>query len=252
MSMTIVIGDPHAQPKFDNTRATYIGKAIADLKPDEVICIGDLADMISLCSYDKNSRRAFGRSYSEDIASAVEFNDMMWYEVKKNKKRMPKRVILEGNHEERIERSLNQHPELDGTISFNDLQYDKYYDEVIRYDGGTPGIYNSKGITYAHYLSSGPMGRPIGGEHVGYSLLTKKFVSCTVGHDHKLDYCVRTRGDGARIMGLGVGGAMDFPSDWAGQSAKSWWNGIIVKDNIENGTYDLRCISMDQLKKEYK
>lgn len=251
MSKVIVIGDPHAQPKFHNERAEWIGQLIVAEKPDEVICIGDLADMISLCSYDKGQRGAIGRSYAADIASAVDFNDRMMYWVKKAKKRKPKFTILEGNHEERIERALNQTPELEGTIAFKDLQYDDYYDEVIRYDGATPGVYESNGVHYAHYFSSGAMGRPIGGEHVGYSLLAKKYVSCTVGHDHKLDYCIRTRGDGQRIMGLGCGGAMDFPSDWAGQSAKSWWNGVIIKDNVENGTYDLRCVSMGALKKEY-
>lgn len=251
MKRTVVIGDSHTQPKYGNNRATWIGKCIADLKPDEVIHMGDLADMISLCSYDKNSKKALGRSYADDIASAIDFNDRLWHEVKKSKKRLPKRVILEGNHEERITRTINTNPELEGAVSFDDLQYDKYYDEVVRYDAGTPGIYISDGIAYSHFFSSGVMGKAIGGEHLAHSLLTKKFISCTVGHDHRLDYCIRTRGDGSRIMGLSVGASMDFPSDWAGQGAEAWWNGIIVKDNVEDGTYDLRAISMKQLQEEY-
>lgn len=247
----VVIGDAHALPGKHNERATWIGRLVVDLKPDHVINIGDCADMLSLCSYDKNSRAAIGRSYSKDIEAACDFNDRIRHEIRKQKKRRPRMTILEGNHEHRIEKALDQNPELDGTVSFSDLQYEYYYDDVVRYDGQSPGVFTDSGIIYAHYLPSGALGRAIGGEHLAYSLLTKKFVSCTVGHDHRLDYCIRSRADGVNIMGLSVGACMDYPSTWAGQSADSWWNGVIVKDNVENGTYDLRAISIGQLKKEY-
>lgn len=251
MTSILVIGDPHAHPDYSNRRATWIGNLIADTKPTEVICIGDLADMVSLCTYDKGSRASFGRSYSRDIAAACEFNDRLWQPVRARKRRLPKRIILEGNHEHRIERALDTHPELEGTVSFNDLQYDRYYDTVIRYNGGTPGVYTSNDIVFAHYLVSGSMGRPIGGEHIAYSLLTKKFVSCVVGHDHRLDYCQRTRADGVRINGLCVGHSADYEADWAGHGGDQWWSGVCLLDNVDKGNYDLRCIGMHQLRKEY-
>lgn len=248
---TIIIPDAHAHPSYHNERAEWIGEYIADRKPDEVICIGDLACMPALCSYDKNTRAAFGRSYRKDIEAATDFNDRLWTQVRKRKKKMPKRVILEGNHEQRIERALDQHPELEGTVSFSDLEYDHFYDEVIRYDGQTPGVYTSNGVNYAHYFVSGAMGRAIGGEHLAYSLVTKKFMSCTQGHDHRLDYCIRTREDGLKIMGLSVGAYMDFDTDWAGQARNLWWHGIVEKNNVENGMYDLTTISLKQLKDAY-
>lgn len=252
MTKTIVIGDPHALPSYNNDRADWIGEFIADEKPDEVIVIGDLADMPSLCSYDKGTRAFAGRSYAKDIESACEFNDRLWRPTRKRKKRLPKRVILEGNHEHRIERALDMSPELQGTVSFDDLQWDKDYDEIIRYDGQTPGIYESNGCYYAHYFASGAMGRAIGGEHMAYSLITKKFMSCTAGHDHRLDYCIRSKADGSKMMGLVVGTTMDYKCDWVGQAGEGWWSGVCVKDNIEDGVYDLRCVSMEALKKEYK
>ena len=95
------------------------------------------------------------------------------------------------------------------------------------------------------------MGRAISGEHLAYSLLAKKFISCTVGHDHRFDYCIRTRGDGKVIMGLCAGVGIDYHADWAGGVNDLWWNGVIIKNNVEDGRYDLTMVSMEQLRKEY-
>ena len=251
-SKVIIIPDPHAHPDFNNERADWIGELIADEKPNKVICLGDLADMPSLCSYDKNTREFSGRSYAKDIESAVEFQDRMWHRVRKRKKRKPASAILIGNHEQRIDRALDMSPELEGTISYSDLQYHRYFDDVVYYEGMTPGVYEDRGVHYSHYFVSGAMGRAISGEHSAYTLLTKKFTSCTVGHDHRLDYCIRTRGDGKKIMGLVAGVGQDYHAGWAGTVNDLWWSGVVIKDNLENGCYDLRAVSMDRLRKEYK
>jgi hypothetical protein len=41
----LIIPDPHAAPDEDLSRFSYLGKLIASVKPDTVICIGDWADM---------------------------------------------------------------------------------------------------------------------------------------------------------------------------------------------------------------
>lgn len=251
-NLVAVIPDSHAHPKFKNDRALWLGNYLYETKPDLVIHLGDSADMDSLNSYDRNNRRAFqGKSYRDDINSHLDFMEKLWHKYKKNKKRIPKRVFLEGNHEHRIEKALDVSPELVGTISFDDLMLDDFFDEVYRYEGSTPAIYEDNGIFYSHYLVSGLMGKPISGEHHAASLLGKKFVSCTVGHSHTLDYSVRTKADGKKIMGLVCGCYQDYTPAWAGNSGKLWHSGIITKRNVLDGTYDLETISIDRLKKEY-
>ena len=70
--------------------------------------------------------------------------------MKKAKKKKPRCVFLEGNHEERQRRLLEQHSELQGTIDFKDFELDRYYDDVVRYKGQTPGMIEVDGILYAH------------------------------------------------------------------------------------------------------
>src|SRR5690242_10114791 len=98
----LVIPDPHAHYQHANTRADWLARLIIDRKPDVVVCLGDLADMPSLSGYDRGKRTFQGRTYRQDIDSALEFNDRLWAPVRATKKRLPLRVILEGNHEHRI------------------------------------------------------------------------------------------------------------------------------------------------------
>lgn len=247
----LVVPDPHAHPDYSNERFDWLSRLIVDIKPDVVINIGDGADMPSLCSYDKGTKSFEGRTYGRDIASAVEADDRMWHQVKKQKRKLPRRVRLIGNHEQRISRVLNLQPELAGAISMNDLQLEKYYDEVVPYEGSTPGCIVIGGIVYAHYLPAGVMGRPISGEHAAYSLITKLGQSCTVGHLHTRDFCQRTNAVGLPRLGLVAGVFQDWEAPFAGLANKFWWRGVVVKREVENGTYDHQWISISSLRKEY-
>jgi hypothetical protein len=251
VSKHIVIPDPHSTPGVSNERAEWIGKLINDEKPDTVIVLGDTADMSSLCTYDRGKKSFQGRTYKADILAHSDFQDRLWSTVRSAKKRMPHRITLIGNHEQRIERAIEVQPELEGQISYADLELDHWYDTVVPYTGSTPGTIDCDGVTYAHYLVSGIAGRPISGEHHAYSILSKKFASCTVGHSHLLDYCVRTQVDGRRLQGLVAGCYQEHDSAFAGEANKLWWRGVIIKRNVEDGTYDPQFVSLDTLRKEY-
>ena len=253
MTTHIVIPDPHAHPDHHNHRFEWLGKLILDLKPDKVICLGDMGDLPSLCSYDKGTQGFEGRRYKDDVAAVLDAQDRLFAPLKKAKKRKPKLYMLEGNHEHRITRAISTDAaKLDGIISINDLQYKKYGWEFIPYRGATPGVVVIDGIAYAHYHTSGIMGRAISGEHPAYSLLNKQHMSCTSGHLHTLDYAIRTDASGKDIQGLMAGVFCDFFADFAGTANDMWWRGITIKRNVINGTYDPEFVSMDRLKKEYK
>lgn len=252
MSKThLVIPDCHAHPDFGNDRADWLAALIRDLKPDVVVNLGDAADMPSLSSYDKGKRSFVGRSYAADIDSHLEFQDRLWGPVKAAKKKLPYRVVLEGNHEHRIEKALDLSPELEGTIGFSDYDFDSYYDRVVRYRGSTPGVVDIDGVTYAHYFISGVMGRPVGGERPATALIQKKFSSCTQGHTHTFDYAVRTDVNGERVQALVCGVYQDYEADWAGDVNGLWYPGVAIKRDVEKGQYDLQWVSMNALRREY-
>lgn len=252
MTKILVIPDQHAHPDFDNDRADLLGRFLLDLKPEYLVNIGDAADMASLSGYDKGKRSFTGRSYAKDIDSHLDFQERMWEPIKKSKKRLPYSVVLEGNHEHRVERALDLAPELEGTISFDDFKFHDYYDHIVRYEGATPGVTCIESIYFSHYFTSGVMGRPIAGEHPAYSILTKQFVSCVQGHTHTVDYCVRTTAHGSKVHGLVAGVFQDYRSQWAGTSNDLWWRGLVVLNNVDGrGGFEPQFVTIDALKKEY-
>lgn len=251
MTTHLVVPDPHAHPDHDNNRADWLAKLIKDIKPDVVINLGDSADMPSMASYDKGTKGFQGRNYRLDIDSHLDFQHRMWDPVKRSKRKMPRRVVLEGNHDYRIKRAINAQPELEGAISFDHLELGNFYNDVVEYNGQTPGVIGIDGIHYAHFFVSGVMGRPIGGEHPAYQLLTKEFVSCTCGHVHTADLCYRTSVGGKKIIGCVAGVYQDFDSGWAGEVNKLWWRGVVIKRNVEDGHYDPQFVSIEALRKEY-
>lgn len=252
MSQThLVIPDSHAHPDHNNDRALWIGQLIADLQPDVVVNLGDTADMPSLASYDKGKKSFQGRTYARDISAHGDFQEKLWSATKRKKKKQPRKVTLIGNHEQRIERAIQVQPELEGTVTYDDLDLDHYYHDVVHYNGGTPGTISIDGVTYAHYFISGVMSKPVGGEHPAYTLLSKVHDSVTQGHTHVYDYCIRGRQSGSPIMSFVAGCAFDYSSSWAGDANRLYHRGVAVKRGVENGVYDLEWISLTRLKKEY-
>lgn len=252
MSKThVFITDCHAHPGYNNDRAVIASKFIAELRPDVVVVGGDTGDFPSLCSYEKGKRSFQGRTYAADVAAHNDFQDKLWHYVRKAKKRLPRRITLIGNHEQRIDRAIELQPELEGVIGYGDLDLSRYYDTVVPYNGGTPGGIEIDGIYYAHYLVSGISGRPVSGEHHASALLAKRYSSCSVGHTHLLDYAVKTQNNGHKIMGLSGGCFQDYDAQWAGDCNKLWWRGLVVKRNVDKGMYDTQFISLDYLKKKY-
>lgn len=247
----LLVPDPHAVPGISNERADWLAKLIIDEKPDVVVNGGDLFDMESLSSYDKGKRSFVGKNYKDDIDAGLEFHERMWNPVRARKKAMPYRVILEGNHEQRIERTLDLSPELKNTIGFKDYAFDDYYNEVVRYDGQLPGIWKYEGILFAHFFPTGISGRPMGGESPGRMLVMKNQCSSVAFHQHTLDFCTRRTVSGNVINGLVAGCYHNHTPAWAGPVAKFWRPGVAILSNVHDGDFDFRWIHLDSLRKEY-
>ena len=247
MSKTVlVIGDSHSHPDHNNDRYDILAQFTNDLRPDTVLDVGDWFDMPSLCSYDKGTKSFEGRRYQKDIDAGLDAQQRYYDGVRRGKRKLPRFVRTLGNHENRINRAVEQSSVLEGVISTRDLQSKEYGWEEYPFLEPVD-IY---GIQAAHYFTSGVMSRPIGGEHAAYQILTKEHTSCVQGHSHLFDHCVRSS-RGQFIHGLSAGCFFDYDAEWAGTANRLYHRGLVVLHDVDNGDYDLEWISMKRLKRVY-
>jgi hypothetical protein len=164
------------------------------------------------------------------------------------RRKLPRFVRCLGNHEHRISKAIDRDPILEGTIGLDDLQ-SKYYGWE-QHDFLTP--VEIDGVSYQHYFTSGIMGRPISGERHAQTLILKQLRSCTQGHSHLFDYCIRTDVQGNQVHGCVVGCYQDYNSEWAGPANNLWNSGVVVKRGVENGSYDIEHLSIKRIKEAYK
>lgn len=257
----LVIGDAHARPDVSNRRFSWLGELIVELKPDMVVDMGDWSDMASLSSYDgsaltgsKRPTKAFeGRRYKADIEAGVDARDRIDRVFRRNKKRKPRLVSLGGNHDdERINRAINLVPELEGVIGVGDHQRKEYGWEHVEF----LEPFMAGGFTFQHYLTSGSMGKPIGGEYPATTLIKKQFSSCVVGHSHLFDESHRAVGrTGNKLQGFVAGCYLDptQTEDYAGAANQMWDRGILYMRDVEDGycTGGFRWITIEAIKRAY-
>ena len=244
MATHLVIGDPHCNPKASNDRFLWAGKLARDLKPDTIICMGDFSSLDSLSSYDKGKKSFEGRRYKKDIDHA---HDALEKFNKGLNGRRSRKVMLLGNHEDRIDRIVDETPELDGTISTKDLKFKEFGWEVIAYQEPVA----IDGVHYCHNYPTGIMGKPISGDNIARSLLLKNKVSSTVGHCHLFDYSMCTIPSGRKVLGLSAGCYLHHKEDYARNTQRLWWSGLIVKRNVRQGEYDIETIEYNTVKRCY-
>jgi len=244
MATHLVIGDPHCNPKASNDRFLWAGKLARDLKPDTIICMGDFSSLDSLSSYDKGKKSFEGRRYKKDIDHA---HDALEKFNKGLNGRRSRKVMLLGNHEDRIDRIVDETPELDGTISTKDLKFKEFGWEVIAYQEPVA----IDGIHYCHNYPTGIMGKPISGDNIARSLLLKNKVSSTVGHCHLFDYSMCTIPTGRKVIGLSAGCYLHHKEEYARNTQRLWWSGLIVKRNVRQGEYDIETIEYNTVKRRY-
>lgn len=87
-----------------------VKKLIKDLKPDEIVLLGDFMDVSSLSAWDLDKKRRMeGQRYIFEVVTANKELDFL-------QKHSKKITYLEGNHEDRVNRYLDKYPEMEGLI----------------------------------------------------------------------------------------------------------------------------------------
>ena len=199
-----VIADLQCKPTESLEYLLWIGKYIADTKPDIIVNIGDTYDMPSLSSYDKGKASAEGRRFVDDLNAGNKGLELLNLAMHKDPTYNPRKVFCKGNHEHRIDRYVEDNPELIGVIGTELLPLEAYGWEV--HDFLHP--VEIEDIYFVHYLANPMTGKPYSG--TASSILKTVGKSFVVGHKQVLDITIRPTIDGRQQIGI-INGACLTP-----------------------------------------
>lgn len=254
MTKHFVIPDVQAKPGDDFHFLNNIGHYIVEKKPDVIVCLGDFADMPSLSSYDVGKRQFEGRRVVNDLKASHEamgalLKPLFAYNAirraYKKKTYNPRMVMTLGNHENRIQRAIDNDPKIEGLIDENCLRYQTYGWEVYPF----LEVVVVDGIAYSHYFTTGVAGRPAS---TASAQLSKKHMSCIAGHQQGLQIATAHRADGKRLTSIIAGSCYEHNEDYMGAQGNKHWRGCLMLHEVDDGQFDLMPISIDYLNKKYK
>ena len=250
----LIIPDTQCKPEHSFEHLSWVGKYAAEKKPDVIVHLGDHWDMPSLSIYDIGKKSFEGRTYKEDIEAGKAGMEALLTPIKAEQKRLkdnkhkqwkPRMVFLIGNHEERIERAIESDRKLEGLIGYNDFKLKETGWET--YPFLQPIVIN--GVAYCHYFTSGVMGRPVSSPTL---LLTKKHMSCVMGHVQDRGIAFAKRADGKRMTGLFAGICYQHDEDYLSPQTNGSWSGVWMLNEVNDGAFDEMPVSLTYLKKKYK
>jgi hypothetical protein len=249
----LVIPDAQVREGVPLEHLEWAGRAIVDYRPDVVVNLGDFADMPSLSTHDTKGSKYFeGLRYKKDVEVTQQAMKMLLtplkdeqMRLKRNKEKVykPRLVFLLGNHENRINRAVNNNPMLEGLISTKDLGYE---DDWEVHDFLHPVFIN--GVGFNHYWPVGAMGRPASSANV---LVSKLHMSTVAGHQQGKQIAYGKRADGKSICGIIAGSYYLHDETYMDQLSNKHWRGLIVLNEVIDGQFDEMFLSMDYLRRKY-
>jgi len=246
MKRHLIIPDAQIKPGSPTDHIKWCGEAILDDRPDVIVCLGDWWDLPSLNSHaPAGSEELEGRRYHEDIKAGNEsFNKLDSYLRKSRSKTwQPRKVFLEGNHENRANRIAKNDPKWKGIIGSHNcetLDWERHkFLKICEIDG----------IKYCHYFPNPFSGKPIGGTIV--NRLNSIGASFVQGHQQGFLYASKQYPDHVK-HGLVAGRFyLEHEGYRPDDVQTNEWSGIVVLNGVRKGDYDLMPLRMDYLRRKY-
>lgn len=253
MADHLVVPDPQVGADTPTDHFDWLGEYIVSTQPETIVCLGDFADMSSLSSYDRGHKSFEGRRFKKDIAAVVKAQDRLLGPLRalqdkqrkqKTKVYSPNLIMLLGNHENRINRAVEISPELEGTISIEDLKYVEHGWKVYPF----LDIIEIDGVHYTHFVKN---------KNSDYAKASAKacvqelLCSVTQGHRPGLDIHMQTDAKGRNVWGIIAGSFYLHDEAYRHEQGNSHWRGVVHKREVSEGSYDPEFISISTLKKMY-
>ncbi len=249
----LFIPDTQVKPGVPTDHIAWAARYAAVKRPDAIVLAGDHYDMPSLSTYDEGTLSAEGRRVQDDIAAGTAALELFGRELKRHAPRSyrPRKYVTLGNHEERIRRAIESNPKLDGTLSMNDLAFQRLgwivapFLKPLCVDG----------LTYVHYCPLNAQGR-VGASRFGAPsarIQAQRMMRTTIcGHRQGLDTAI-LHTPGRSVRGVIAGSFYQHEEKYLTPIGETYWRGILVFNDVrpKTGEFDLCEVSLDFLRRRF-
>ena len=243
-----VLPDTQVRPGDPQHHFDWIGQAIRDYEPDVVVHLGDHWDMPSMSTWSgAGSLDREGARYGADIQAGnvalIRLHEAMAGFKPKRK------IILRGNHEQRIARAVSADPRLLGALSYDHFNDRELGWTPVDYNGSTPGIVDVEGVSFAHYFANPMTSKPIGGT-AAYKLAAIG-APYVMGHVQGYDIGTRQYATGRVIRGIVAGSCYMVDEEYRG-NANTHFRGVLVLNQVKNGDFSEMPLTLEYLCQKYE
>jgi len=237
-----IISDTQVRPGVPTDHFTHIGNFFSEKRPDVIIHGGDHFDMPSLSDYDKGKLDGEGKRYVDDIAAGRAALARLVAPIRRYRRYRPRMVMLGDNHASgRIERFVQNNPNMLGKVSLSDLGVERYGFEQTEF---LKPLF-IEGVGFSHYVISGSMGRPCSS---AAAIMRRMNCSMVTFHQQKIDmYWHPYTQQIAMICGI----SYTHAEKYLGHQGNVVKPGIWMLHEVKDGRYDPMFVSLNFLQREY-
>ena len=233
----IILPDLHC-PFQDTKTLSAVEKFMADYYWDEYVNLGDLMDFDQLSSFNKEKlRKLEARRILKDYEIANEILDRHQNIIRKNNKKA-KFTLLEGNHEERMERFLDKVPQFEGILEIEiglklkerGFKWVKSWTERELHKIGK--LHFSHGDYISKYHAS--------------KMVDSYGVNMVYGHTHDVQNYTKTiMGKDKHIMAQSMGHlANENKLDYIKNRPNNWCQAVGIAEIRPDGSFNLNLITI--------
>jgi hypothetical protein len=222
----LAIGDVHAGPGMPTEHLAAIGRYAVSMQPTHVVNIGDFGDWSSCQQHDGNEtlKGRLKPSFQADEDAVHAAMDALYSPMERGGLQASK-FQTDGNHEARVDRFVNMHPELVG-------DWDRRVRQIPARFGVDRREYGEwlflGGVGFIHHPVT-ILGKAYGGKTPENQIVNDATFSIVWGHTHKAQSVTRAKiGPNNRVTVLNLGTAMptNYVPSYAQWSTTGWSYGV--------------------------
>jgi predicted phosphodiesterase len=247
----VVFSDTHIGPASDITHLPAMGRFVVEEGADVFVHLGDFLTVDSCSTHDANwtLKGRLKPSFQQDMDAGYRAMDAMMAPISRSLSR-PRLLFCHGNHEFRVNRFVNENPELRGLW---DVEIDQLF---VRHGFAVKpfGDWHFISGVGATHVPLDKRGMPVGGVNPGNTIALGSTFDTLFGHTHNRSVTHRAKfgpDNSVTVINTGCSMPEGFVEEYAKLSTTGWWWGGVSLTIRDRRIRDHKFVSMSEIMRRH-